>query len=440
MAKTEAVTKIDELAHNRTRYTFEVSPESWRAALTRAYIRTGKKYNVPGFQKGKTAPKKIIEKFYGQVFADTALGDVYDELVPSAIEGKKYHDEPEFDIISVNEDEGLKFSVTFDPALIFELGEYKGIELKKTDYTVHKKEVESKVEERIETERKEHAREIPAERPVKDGDIVTIDFSGSIDGEKFEGGTAENQDLTIGSGSFIPGFEEQLIGMSAGEERDITVKFPEDYQAEELAGKDAVFAIKLHSVRELEYPELDDSFVSEISDFDTLEEYKKNLHKQIEKDLKAQSEQKKKNDAIQKAIDNCTAVIPFAIVRKEAESMILGYYRQMGLPIKDLDEFCNMIGKTPDEVLEPSIGDAELSIKKELLLAKVADAEKIELTDDEIEAEAKNIVEDYAGAQADADKKAEMLDGLLKGNRYNLTYQIKLMRAQDIIISSIVLK
>lgn len=440
MAKTEAVTKIDELAHNRTRYTFEVSPENWSKAIAGAYVRTGKKYNVPGFQKGKTAPKKIIEKFYGPVFADTALGDVYEELVREAIESKQYHHEPEFEIISMSDDEGLKFSVTFDPALKFELGEYKGIELKKTDYTVHKKDVESKVEERLEKERKDHAREIPAERPVKEGDIVTIDFSGSIDGEKFEGGTAENQDLTIGSGSFIPGFEEQLIGMSAGEEKDITVKFPEDYQAENLAGKDAVFAIKLHGVRELEYPELDDSFISEISDFDTLEDYKKDLHKQAEKELKAQSEQRKKNDAVKKAIDNCTAVIPFAVVKQEAESMILGYYRQMGLPINDFNEFCNMIGKTPDEVREPSLEDAELSLKRELMLTKIAEAEKIELSDEELEAEAKKIVEDYVGDQVDADKKAEMLNTLLKDNRDNLVYQVKLMKAQDIIINSMVLK
>ena len=447
------LTKIEELDHNRTGYTIEVSAEEFKAEIIAVYHKTAKNYPVPnGVRKGHAAPRKIIENYYGEyVFYNDAIDKFINDFIPNAIKDKDYYGEPEYKYNKMSETEGLEIQVIFDANVKVELGEYKGIKLKKTDYTVHKKDVEEAVEAKLDKECKEHAVEKTVEdRPVKNGDIVTIDYSGSVDGVKFEGGTAENQKLEIGSGSFIPGFEEQLIGMNINDDKDITVKFPDDYHAENLAGKDSVFAIKLHAITERQLPNIDDEFISDISDYDTLEEYKKQTAKEIEKEMRANMEHKKKDDALLALIANAKeCVVPYAIVKQSAENEILSYYNRMGLNIKSFDEFCNMVGQTPEQVIAPSIETTERRIKIELLSDKIAEAEKIEITDAEAEEYIRKEADNAFAANKETDNEAELLESKEKSIKETLEnkeittylkYNMRIEKAQQIVFDSMEIK
>ncbi|MBQ9950472.1 MAG: trigger factor [Clostridia bacterium] len=434
--------KIEKLENHKIKITFEVSAPDFAQALVNAYRKTGKRYSVPGFRKGKLPPKKMIENYYGEsVFYEEAFENLYRELVPAATaEADAYPAQPELDIMTIGVEEGLVFTATFESNPIMELGEYKGIELKKTDYTVHKKDVEAEVEHRLEHVKEDHARLVAVERPVENGDTVDIDYSGSVNGVKFEGGTAEHQSLEIGSGRFIPGFEEQLVGMKVGETRDINVTFPEEYHSEELAGKAAVFTVKLHSVSAKEYPEFNDEFASEISEYDTFEEYRKSIRKEVEKAKKAESEEKKANDAISKAIKNTDSFIPSDMIYEQAEAMARESMARFGAQNMDFGEFCSMFGLDPTEIIDSFKESAEMRIKSEMLFGKIADAEGIELSDEELEAEAKDIVEKYSVEETTDEDKAKMLEMLLGAQRTTLIYQLRLERARKIITDTMVIK
>lgn len=436
--------KFEKLENHSVKFTFEIDPAQFAQALTEAYRKTGKRYSVPGFRKGKLAPKKMIESHYGEgVFFETAFEEIYNKVFPEAIKEhdiKMYNSQPEISVEKIGADDGLVFDVVVDLALEMTLGDYKGIELKKTDYTVHKKDVDAEVEKRIMSVRDEHASLISVERPVEMGDTVEIDYSGSVDGVKFEGGTAQNQTLEIGSGHFIPGFEEQVVGMKVGEEKDINVTFPEQYHSEELAGKEAVFAIKLHSVRVKELPNLDDDFVADISEFSTVEEYTKSIRKEVEKAMKADHEAKKTNDAITKAIEASTFLIPPTMIREQAEELAMESLSRMGVRDMDFATFCQMVGAEPAQMLESYKEHAAMRIKSEMLFGKIAEAENIEISDEELEAEAKKLVDTYATEDTTEEAKAQMFDTLLSVQRDIFVYQLRLEKAQKIITDTMVIK
>lgn len=435
--------KIENLENNKIKLTFEVSAADFSNAIVDAYRKTGKRYTVPGFRKGKLPPKKMIENYYGDmVFFEDAFEALYGKLVPSAVdEADAYPSNPEINIETISKDEGLVFTAIFERNPYINPAEYKGIELKKTDYTVHKKDVEEAVDHRISHIKEEYVRMVPVDdRAVENGDTVEIDYSGSVDGVKFDGGTAEHQNLEIGSGSFIPGFEEQIIGMNVNDERDINVKFPEEYHAKELAGKDAVFAIKLHAISKKEYPELNDEFASEISEYDTFEDYKKSIHKEVEKAKRAEAEEKKKNDAIIKVIKASESFVPAVMVREQAEAMAKDSMMRFGAQGMDFYEFCKMVDLNPDEIINSFSENAEMRIKSEMLLGKVAELENIEIADDELETEAKRLVEEYSTDKTTDDDKAKMLDMLLTSQRTMLIYQLRMERAQNVIFDNIIIK
>ena len=305
--------QVENLEHNMVKVTIEVDAAKLDAAITKAFNKKKNQFNIPGFRKGKV-PQKLIEKEYGvEIFYE----DAANILIPDAYaEEMKDCDldivsRPEIDVVQL--EKGKPFIFTAELAVKPEvtLGEYKGIEVAKTRVTVKKDEID----EELKKVQEQNAREITIEdRAVKDGDILTIDYSGSVDGVKFEGGTAEDQTLVIGSGAFIPGFEDQLIGKELNEETAINVTFPEEYHAPDLAGKEAVFEVKIKAIKEKELPELDDEFASEVSEFETLEDYKADIKEKIREEKKAQAKTERENKIVDTAVENASMDIPEAMI------------------------------------------------------------------------------------------------------------------------------
>ena len=307
-----------KLETNRYELEIEISPEEFEKAIDKAYRKNAKKISIPGFRKGK-APKNFIEKYYGEnVFFEDAVNSLYPDAVDEAIEQAKLdvvNDKIDFDIITIGKKEGLTFKIAVTVKPEVKIENYKGIEVKKKSTKVDEKDIEKE----IESQRERNARIVTVEeRASKDGDIVVIDFKGFVDGKAFEGGESKNHTLKLGSKQFIPGFEEQLEGHNKGEEFSINVKFPEDYSSKDLAGKDATFEIKLHEIKERQLPELDDEFVKDVSEFDTLEDYKKD----IEKNLKEAKENEAKNDIDDQIINKVNELLEAEIPEAMFENRI----------------------------------------------------------------------------------------------------------------------
>ena len=328
---------MEKLEGSKVKLTIEVSAEQFEAATQKAYQKAGKRFNVPGFRKGK-APRKVIENMYGPLaFFDDAFDIVYPEAYQAAIaeQGVEPVDRPDVSIETLPEGETpLVFSLVVAVKPEVELGAYKGIEVEKRAYNVTDDEVDAAIAQLQEGV----ARMVDVDRPVENGDTVNLDYSGSVDGVKFDGGTAQGQTLTIGSGQFIPGFEEQMVGMAVGEEKDIEVTFPEEYHAENLAGKKAVFAVKVNGIQVKELPTLDDEFAKDVAEYDTLEALRdakrQELLEQAEKNAKIQKE----NDVVRKAVENATVEVPDAMVERQIDSFLqdMGYRLQMqGISLED---------------------------------------------------------------------------------------------------------
>lgn len=322
--------QVEKLEKNMAKLTIEVSADDLEKALQSAYKKQKNKINLPGFRKGKV-PRQMIEKMYGsEIFYDDAIN----ELMPKAY--AEAYDECELDIVSrpevdvVQIEKGKPFIFTAEVAVKPEvtLGEYKGLEVDKISTRVTQKEVEEKLKEEAE----KNARTVTVEdRAVQDGDEVIMDFEGFVDGETFEGGKGENYPLTIGSGSFIPGFEEQLVGAEAEKEVEVKVTFPEDYHAEELKGKDAVFKCTVHEIKMKELPEIDDEFAAEVSEFDTLDEYKADLKAKIKEQKEAEGKRKQEDQAVEKAVENASFEIPEAMITTNISQMTDDFARRLSL-------------------------------------------------------------------------------------------------------------
>jgi trigger factor len=376
----EQMATVEKLEKNRAKLTVTVTPEAFAAAIQQAYFKTAKRYNIPGFRKGK-APKKVIENMYGEgVFYEDAFelvwGDAYDAAL--AEHSLTAVDKPSLDISSISLAEGIVFTAEVQLKPEVSLGAYKKLEVPEPEFTVDDSEVLAELEK----EREKSARFIEVERAVENGDRVVLDYSGSVDGEKFEGGTAEDQLLVIGSGTFIPGFEEQLVGMKTGEEKDISVRFPDEYSAP-LAGKDAVFAIKIKAVQIKELPALDDEFAKDISDFDTLEalkaDKKAKMLEKAEKNRKTAIE----NVALKIASDNAIVEIPDVMVERQISYMLRDIAYQLSMSGLSLDDYCKYTGTDLNGLKESYREEALARVKMQLVIEAIGEKEDVSCTEED---------------------------------------------------------
>ena len=404
--------QVEKLEKNMAKLTIEVSAEDLEKAINKVYQKQKNRISIPGFRKGKV-PRQIVEKMYGrEVFYE----DAANELIPDAYD--KALAECEEDIVSSPQiavtqiEAGKPFVFTATVALKPEvkLGKYKGVKIGKISTEVTDEEVDAE----INRERENNARNITVEdRPVKDGDITTLDFEGFVDGVAFEGGKGENYPLTIGSGAFIPGFEEQLIGAEIGKEVEVKVTFPEDYQAENLKGKDAVFKCTIKDIKEKELPELDDEFASEVSEFETLAEYredvKKNLAEKKEKDAKNVREEA----AVKAAVDDASMEIPEAMLETQQKQMVDEFAQRISMQGLSMEQYFQFSGTNYQKMVEQVKPQAEERIKSRLVLEAVAKAEKIEATEEDYEKELETMAEVY---QMEAAKVKELMGDREKKN------------------------
>ena len=377
-------TTVEKIASNKVKLSFDIDSAKFDEAMGKAYLKVRNQVTIPGFRKGK-APRKMIENMYGEgVFYDEAFELIFDEVYGPAVDENKIEvvDRPEIEIQEIGAGKNLKFTCEVFVKPDVTLGEYKGVSVKKETTVVSDVEVDARVEE----ERNKQATEIQVEdRAVVEGDTVNLDYAGTVDGVAFAGGTAQDQTLKIGSGSFIPGFEEQMIGMNIGEEKDLQVTFPEKYHAEELAGKAAVFHVKVNSITETQLPALDDDFAKDISEFDTLEEYKADIRAKLEAQAAEKDNNNFTNAVIEKVLENATVEIPEAMIERQIDSMMRDFeYRLMGNGLK-LDDFLKYTGSDMKAFRENYRGQAEKSVKAHLVLEAIEKAEAIDATQEQID-------------------------------------------------------
>ena len=376
---------IERKEHNIAKLTITVDADTFGAAVQQAYVKTAKHYNIPGFRKGH-APRKVIENMYGEgVFFEDAFEIVWGDAYDAALEEFELFavDKPSIDIEKISLAEGVVFTaeVQLKPEVV--LGAYKGIEVEKPTYTVE----DADVEREIEQEREKNARFVGVERAVENGDRVILDYSGSVDGEKFDGGTAEDQPLVIGSGTFIPGFEEQMVGMNVGEEKDITVTFPEEYHAPDLAGKEAVFHVKVREVQVKELPALDDEFAKDVSEFDTLDELRADKRKKMEERAAENEKAARENLCIKAVCDNATVEIPAVMIDRQVNYMLQDIAYRLSMSGISLEDYCKFSGSDIDSMRESYKPEAENRVKMQLVIEAVGKAENVACTGEELEAD-----------------------------------------------------
>lgn len=376
---------IERKEHNIAKLTITVDAETFAAAVQQAYFKTAKHYNIPGFRKGH-APRKVIENMYGEgVFFEDAFEIVWGDAYDAALDEFELVavDKPTLDIEKIGLAEGVVFTAEVQLKPEVTLGAYKGIEVEKPTYTVE----DADVDREIEQEREKNARFVGVERPVENGDRVILDYSGSVDGVAFDGGTAEEQTLVIGSGTFIPGFEEQIIGMRAGEEKNITVTFPQEYHAENLAGKEAVFAVKVRDVQVKELPALDDEFAKDVSEFDTLEELRAAKRKTMEERAARNEKTATENVCIKAVCDAATVEVPACMTDRQINYMLQDMAYRLSMSGISLEDYCKYTGTNLEALRESYRTEAEGRVKMQLVIEAVGKAEKIACTDEELEAE-----------------------------------------------------
>ena len=412
--------QVEKLEKNMAKLTVEVPAEEVEAALQNAYLKNRKQISVPGFRKGKV-PRQMIEKMYGpEVFYDDAANALIQKAYPQAA------DECELEIVSrptvdiVQLEKGKSFIFTAEVAVKPEvtLGQYKGIEVEKADTTATDEEVAAELDK----EREANSRTITVEdRAVQDGDMTVIDFEGFVDGEAFEGGKGTDYPLTIGSGAFIPGFEEKLVGAEIGKEVEVDVTFPEEYHAKELAGKPAVFKCTVKEIKVKELPELDDDFAQDVSDFDTLEEYKADVRKKVEEKKAADAKAKKEDAVIEKIIEGAAMEIPDAMVETQAERMVDEFAQRLQMQGLTMEQYLQFTGGNVQALVEQSKPQALKRIQSRLVLEAVAAAENLTASDEELDAELGRMAEQY---KMEVEKLKEMFtEEDLKSVREDLAIQ-----------------
>ena len=397
--------KCEKLEKSMAELQFSIDAEAFKKAVADVFKKEGKKYAVPGFRKGK-APRTLIEKMYGaDVFTYDAINELFPEAFEAAVKeaGVEPVGRPEVTVDSADETNGVTLTVKVAVKPEVKVGSYNGLTVEKTVHTVSDEAVEAelkRVQER-------NARELTREGAAENGDIADIDFEGFVDGVAFEGGKAEHYSLTLGSGSFIPGFEDQIVGHAAGEEFDVNVTFPEQYQAAELAGKPAVFKIKLHEVKYKELPALDDEFAKDVSEYDTLDELKDSIRNNIKTNLDKQAEQKVENDLMDQVIANMKADIPDAMVDSRIDELVQDFeYRisQQGLKLAD---YLKYMGMNIEQFRAQFKEQADKQVKMRLAMEAIVAKEGITASDEEFEEEVKRIADAY---KMEADKVKSIVD------------------------------
>ena len=389
----------EKLEKSMVEIQFSIDADTFKKAVNNAFKRESKKYAIPGFRKGK-APRSMIEKMYGaDIFHYDAVNDLFPEAYEAAVKEAEVDvvGRPEPEVVSMSEADGavLKVKVAVKPEVT--LGEYAGLNVTKKVKTVE----ESQVEAELKRMQDRNGRMLTREGAAEDGDTVDIDFEGFVDGTAFEGGKAEHYSLVLGSHSFIPGFEEQVVGHAAGEEFDVNVKFPEEYQASELAGKDATFKIKLHEVKYKELPNLDDDFAMDVSEYDTLEELKNSIRKGIEDNNEKMADQQVENDLIEMVVNNMTAEIPQAMYDERIEELVQDFQYRISQQGLKLEQYLQYMGMNMDQFKAQFAEQAEKQVKMRLAMEAIVAKEGITASDEEFDKEVQRIADAY---KMEADK------------------------------------
>ena len=416
--------KIEKQENSKVVLEFTMSKEDFNKALDVAFAKNSKKFKVPGFRNGKV-PRNVIEKTYGEgVLYESVIEDTVDEEYRKTVEENNLEvvSRPELDIKQIGKDKEFIYTVTFFVKPEAKVTKYKGLEIEKVSAKVTKKDVEAE----LENVRSKNANIVSVDnRDLQQNDISTIDFEGFVDGVAFEGGKGENFELTIGSGQFIPGFEEQLVGMKIGDEREIQVKFPEEYHAENLAGKDATFKVKLNGIKEKQLPDLDDEFAKDVSEFETLEEYKKDLERQVKERKENQAKMERESKAIEKLVENVEAVIPEAMIENEVEQMLEQFSQNLAYQGMNLEQYCEFTNTNLDEFKKTLVPNAEKDIKFKLALEYISKTENVQIEEKEIDEKIEELIKQYGSNDAESLKQNEsarkyMKDKLLQDKTMSL--------------------
>ena len=419
------VTNVEKKENSTVQLTIQVEAADFEAAVQKAYLKNRGRISVPGFRKGK-APRKIIEGMYGSgVFYEDAINDVYPGAYEAAVKEQGLEDmgHPVMDIVEVGKD-GLTFTALVSVRPEVKLGQYKGLTAPKTINSVTDADIENELEPYI----KRATRLVSVERPISMGDTAVIDFEGFDGGKPFEGGKGTDYSLEIGSGSFVPGFEDQLIGLSVGEEKDLDITFPEDY-VKDLAGKAVVFHVKVKEVKESQIPEVDDEFAKDVSEFETLADFKKDLGEKLKQRREAQADSAFESAVLEQLVDNLEADIPDGMVETQLDKVMDEYAMRMQSQGMSMDDYMKMMGMTPEMMRASAKPSALRQVKLELALAAVADAEDIQISDEDCDKEIAKLAEQY-NLTEDQVKAAVSLDMLKR--------DLRLQKANEFVVAQAV--
>lgn len=425
--------KNEQIEKNLVKLTFEVSAEEFAKAINKVYVKNAKKFNIPGFRKGK-APKAVIEKYYTEaVFYDEAINMVLPEAYEAALKEADLDvvARPEIDVEDIKKGEPVVFTALVTTKPEVKLGEYKGIEVEKIDYTV----TDEDVDKDIEATQKKNARLISVDdKAIENGDIAVIDFEGFVDDVAFDGGKGEDYDLEIGSGTFIPGFEEQLVGAKAEDKVDVKVTFPEEYHAEALAGKEAVFKVVVKDVKVREIPELDDDFASEVSEFETLAEYKADVRTKLEKAAEDKAKSETENRVVEKAIENAEFEIPNAMLEAQIDNIVRDFSQRLSYQGMNLDMYLQYTGQNMEAFRANFNDQAKKQIEGSLVLEAIQKQEGIEAGPEETELYLVDMSKKY---NMELDKLKELLGD---AEMANIKQELAVQKTIEMLVNNAVVK
>lgn len=425
--------KVDKQENSKVVLEFTMDKETFEKELDKAFHKNAKYFKVPGFRNGKV-PRNVVEKVYGEgVLYETVIEDNVDDEYRKAVEDNKLEvvSKPELDVKQIGKGKDLIYTVTLFVKPEATVKKYKGLEVKKIDSKVSKKDVDAA----IESDRQKNARVVSVDdRDLQKDDISTIDFEGFVDGVAFEGGKAENFELTIGSGQFIPGFEDQLIGMKIGEEREINVTFPKEYHAENLAGKPAMFKVKLISIKSKILPELDDEFAKDVSEFETLADYRKDVEKKVKKQKEESAKNQKEIAVIDKLVENTEVVIPESMIDDEVESMSNQFASNLAYQGLDLKTYCMYMNTTEEEFKKNLRPEAEKNVKLKLALDAIEKLEEIKVEAKEIDEKIDELKKQYGSENTNDDLNKN------ENVRHYMEEKIKQDKLMKIIVDSAIEK